>query len=457
MGGCVALAALCSVSVAQESGSDKKVERPEAKMPGERLVSGASEQSETNAMSVEDAVETALAKNHGIELSKTDLRIANRNDTIGNAGFLPSADLSLSQSHQFGGSGLFGQDRFRTNTVASVGLDWVLFAGFGRRARLERFRAEHSKARIQKRAKVEQTVASVLKQYIRVVAAQKRVEIYREIYGISKKQVRVARSKEKAGTGTRIETNQARVEQYADRSAVEEARIKLQKDKAKLNKLLGRSPETRFRAAGNYSPTRSVDPESLRARIQQNNRRLRAARKEKKVARSEIGEAKAKRWPELGVGLDYQYSEYYSGIEPPFDQAPGLQYTARLSVPLFDGYNRVRRVDNATSRAAKADRRTRQLELEIRRRFRNRLTEYRGQSRRMEIAEKSRKAAEKNLQIAQQQFEEGIIDQFQLRDVQVSLLRARLQLVEARSSVEQAIVDLKRLGGVLYERWVDQN
>ena len=86
---------------------------------------------------MEDAVNTALKNNYDILVAHNDADIAKINNTLGNAGILPSVfetgtdNYSITNSHQELASGLIKESSSVPSNAlnAALALNWTLFDG----------------------------------------------------------------------------------------------------------------------------------------------------------------------------------------------------------------------------------------------------------------------------------------------------------------------------------------
>lgn len=402
-----------------------------------------------------DALEAAVENNHDVEISRTESEIAARNVSLGNAGFLPRVEALGSQTHLFGGSGLFGQGQFFTQTSLGIEANWLLFGGLGRFSRYDRLKIERSVQEIERRARVERTIGEVAIAYYDVVRQRELLEAFRETREVSEERVTIARSRLQAGTGTKVDVNLAAVELNQDRSAVENQRIAVTRSKTALNRLMGRHADREFRVRTEIEVTPGLEYDAVQARALDGNRRLRATRRRREVASERVEERRAERWPEVQLSLGYNYTEFHNGLAPQFDVPAGLEYGVNVTVPIFDGFNVLRRIDNAESERTIRDTEVRREETRIRKAVRDAHSEYRRHLQRIEFARESVELADENVEVALTELEAGTLTQVELRQVQLNLQDARTRLIDAKYKAKRAELRLRRLAGDLYGTYVE--
>lgn len=401
-----------------------------------------------------DAISRVLEKNYGLQISRTRLDIARRDVTYGNAGFLPVLSASASQSHVFGGTGLFGSDELRTQTQFGLQLDWLVFGGLGRFSTYDRLEGLREAQTLQTESDVETTLVEVSTVYWDAVRQRQILEALEETREISEERVEIARARLDAGAGSEVDVNFARVELNQDRSTLAEQRVALVRARAQLNQALADPADHEVRVDSTLEPLRELDYEQLREDALAKNRRVQVARTQESIAAEEVDEARSQLWPSLSVSLGYNYAEFHRDIVPEFDAEPGLEYGIALSVPLFDGFNRYRRIDNAESRELIASTAIDEQSSVVVAELRTQWEAYQRQAERIALAEDSVELARNNIEVSLVSLEAGTISQFDLRQVQLNLLDAQIRLIDAQIAARQAEVRLLELAGRLYAEWI---
>ncbi len=403
-----------------------------------------------------EAIGIAVEQNHGVRIQRVRTDIAERNVSIGNADYLPSLQGVADQTHLFGGPGIYGNEQIYTQTTLGVELNWPVFLGFRRPATYRRLKRLRSIEQLDQQVEIEGTLVEVTTAYADVLRQKRLVGALQQTRALSERRVEIAEAMLDAGTGTRVDLNLARVELNQDRSAVAEQEIALVEAKTALNETLGRDADEAFRVEGDIDVADSLNYEQTRRQALEQNRRLRVERQQVDVSENELDEVKSERWPRVDLGLGYNYTGFHSGLAPDFETAPGLEYGLSLTIPLFDGFNVVRRIDNARSRRTISEREVRAEKTRIRAEVRDAHESYRRHLERVELADETVELAEQNAEIGLTELRAGRITQVELRQVQVNLLDARTRLINARYDAKVAELQLRRLAGRLYDELLPQ-
>jgi outer membrane protein TolC len=429
-------------------GDEGETSEPAPELPSAEI-DGAEE---APVLSRGEAIEIAVEQNHDIQIQQVRTDIAERNVSLGNADYLPNIDGVVGQDHLFGGPGYFGNRQIYTQTRLGVELNWPLFLGFRRPATYSRLKELRRIERLRREVEIEGTLVDVTTAYADVLRQRRLVGALQQTRELSEQRVDIAETRLDAGTGTRVDLNLARVELNRDRSAVSEQEIALVEAKTQLNRTLGRSADESFRVEGEIEVAEGLDYEETRETALEANRRLQVQRREVDVSEREIEEVQSERWPNVNLSLGYNYTGFHSGIAPDFDTEPGLEYGVNVRIPLFQGFNVNRRVDNAQSRRTISAREVRSEETRIRAEIRDAYEAYERHLDRIELARKSVDLAEENAEIGLTELRAGRITQVELRQVQLNLLDARTRLINARYDAKVAELRLRRLAGRLYDQ-----
>lgn len=401
-----------------------------------------------------DAISQVLERNYGLQIARTRLDIARRNVSYGNAGFLPVLSANASQRHVFGGTGLLGGDAVHTQTQLGLQVDWLVFGGFGRFSTYRRLELERSAQTLQTQSDVETRLVEVSAVYWDVVRERRILEALAETRAISEERVAIAKARLDAGIGSEVDANLARVELNQDRSSVAEQQITIAAARARLNQTMGDVADQPIRVDPTVEPLGELDYARLKEDTLGKNRQIEAARARQNVASEQVEETRSSLWPTLSVSLGYNYAEYHNDIVPEFDASPGLEYGIALNVPIFDGFNRHRRIDNAASRELIARTAIDEQRSVVVAELRTQWEAYQRQAERRALAEDSVGLAQDNVDVALVSLEAGTISQFELRQVQLNLLDAQIRLIDATIAAKQAEVRLQALAGRLYGEWV---
>lgn len=407
-------------------------------------------------LTLQEAIGLAMTGNHTVLLSEEDAAVARNNNTLGNAGFLPTVDVTagvngaLNNARQRYATGeVIDRSAAGSSTLTSgIGLGWTVFDGFrmfNRRGELRELEALGD-ATVQ--VARESIAAQVARAYYDVVQQQQVLDVLRETVALSEERVENARLKNEVGESSGLEVLQARVDLNADRSAVLRQEVSLATARTTLNQLLGRTPETPFAVVDTIIIAGDLDYDVFRSRALAENSDLRAAQISRRVAEYTLEEVKSGWYPRVGVNLGYNLtqSETEAGLVAS-NRNSGLSYGVSASMNLFNGFNTDRETENARIRIAASDIRIAELRSRVESDLLRAWTNYENRMALVALEQENLGIAGQNLDIALERFRVGAIIPLELREAQTARVEAESRLVTARYEAKLAEIELLRLSG----------
>lgn len=408
-------------------------------------------------LTLEQAIELALKNNYDILIARNEAEIADKNNTIGNAGMLPAINATLSDNYtlnnlnqQFSnGAPEIARAGVNGNNVqAAVALNWVLFDGLrmfatkGRLSKLEEIGA------LQLKDQVQTTVAQVILAYYNVVGSKQQLIAIEEAIRIAEERAKIAEAKFTVGSASKVDYLQARVDANQQRSNQFSQRTTIQQRKAELNRLLVRPADTPFEVTDTILI--NLQPELTPADIEKKNFQLAIASKNIEVAQFAKKEAFSGFLPWLNgtVGYGFGRTQSDAGFSL-YNQTYGLQAGFQLVVPLFNGLNTVRLNKIAGIQVQTANYSFENARLQTNVAYYNQLRNFENAKEILNLEEMNVQLADENAKIALERFRLAQSTSLELREAQLSLVDAQTRVVNARLNAKYAETELMRLQGEL--------
>lgn len=408
-------------------------------------------------LTLEQAIELSLKNNYDILIARNEAEIADRNNTIGNAGMLPTINATLSDAYTLNnlnqkfsnGNPEIARAGVNTNNVqAAVALNWVLFDGFrmfatkGRLSRLEEIGA------LQLKDQVQTTVAQVILAYYNVVGSKQQLIAIEEAIRIAEERAKIAEAKFTVGSASKVDYLQARVDANQQRSNQFSQRTAIQQRKAELNRLLVRPADTQFEVTDTILI--NLEPALTPADIEKKNFQLAIAAKNIEVAQFAKKEAFSGFLPWLNgtVGYGFGRTQTDAGFSL-YNQTYGLQAGFQLVVPLFNGLNTIRQNKIAGIQVQTANYSFENARLQTNVAYYNQLRNFENAKEVLQLEETNVQLADENAKIALERFRLAQSTSLELREAQLSLVDAQTRVVNARLNAKYAETELMRLQGEL--------
>jgi len=411
-------------------------------------------------LTLEEAVETGLEENFGILIARNNADIDANNQTLGNAGFLPSVIVDGSRTRRIEDS----ETQFTSPTIpnvsesgvvtdltrASATLNWTIFDGLRMFTTYSRLGKLQELGLTEARLEIENTVANIIDAYAAVIGQKKAYQVLQNTVEVSLERIRIAETRKDLGSASEFDLLQARADLNSDSTALIRAETNLINAKINLNELMGRDPKTEFDTGTALPVAEDLQLAFLQQQSISENTSLMAARLNERIAEDEIKEIQGERYPELNFNFGYNYnrSEGGAGIVD-LSRTDGFNYGISARLNLFDGFNVNRRKQNAEIRLKNVQLSIEETRLGIKSDLQRVYQSYLNALRLIELEQQSLDIAEQSQEIALERFRLGTIDSIELREAQQTLINAENRLIIAQVEAKNAETELLRLSGQL--------
>ncbi|MCY7351561.1 MAG: TolC family protein [Cytophagaceae bacterium] len=421
------------------------------------------------ALTLEEAIRTALENNYAIKIANSRVRLAENDNTLGNAGFLPivtgNAQLNFNSSNTnqvFFQTAAAPRDPLILTAVPSnsstVGVDmaWTIFDGFGMFVARDRLGELVKAGQANAQVTIETTVADVSNAYFDVVRQRQRVDALRDaLDSISAERVRLARDRFEVGQGSKLEYLSAQVDYNTDRAALIAQEQALQNAKIALNALLVRDLKTEFAVPDTIALRKDLALESLREQVRRQNPALILAGYNRRVADFDVKAQQSLQYPSVDVLSGYNLSTNNNLASAGFGLQRGrsgvVNFGIRATVPIFDGFNARRRVSGARINQLINEQQESDLKVQLDAALDQTFTNYRNSLLLIELEAQNLSFARQNVDIAFERFRIGVSTSLELREAQRNAVAAETRLIEAQFNTKIAEIELMRLSSAIIE------
>lgn len=404
------------------------------------------------------AIQIGLENNFNIKISEGQKEIASNNNTLGNAGFLPTLDLSAAQrytientSQQFISGDQQNRDGARSNNFsAGASVNWTIFDGttmFYTKDRLEELEKQGIAIN---ESMIQNIVAQIGKEFYTVALEQIRLALLFQNISLSEDRMEIAKNKYEFGKASKMEYLQAQVDLNNDISNHMIQQERLAASKTALNELLGRDVTMDFYADFDPDLNTSLQYEELRAAMETSNPELLAATYQLNASQLVEKELFGQRIPEIGLNMGYNFakSEAQAGFLLS-RQSSGLTYGLSASWNLFNGLNLNRQIQNARIVAENTGLNYEAIKLSLERELYSTFIRYQNNIQLRDLEEANREVARENNEIAIERYSVGNSSPLELREAQINLLEANLRYLNAAYVIKTGEIDLLFLSGLL--------
>lgn len=165
-------------------------------------------------INIDSVIQAGISHNFNIQLAKNTQKVSENNATIGNAGFLPTADVSGGYTFQNGMS----KTSFRGNIPdqeepfassqnynASVNLRYTIFDGLKPMYTLDQFKVQASQDRMRYQQEIENMILSLIEPFYNLASIQDEMVLVKEKLKLTRQQMRRVEIQKKYGQGNELE------------------------------------------------------------------------------------------------------------------------------------------------------------------------------------------------------------------------------------------------------------
>jgi len=411
-----------------------------------------------DTLKLSDAIQIGLENNLNIKISEGQKEIANNNNTLGNAGFLPTLDLSAAQrytventSQQFISGDTQNRDGAKSNNFsAGAVINWTIFDGTTMFYTKDRLNELEKQGIALNESIIQNIVSQIGKEFYTVALEQIRLDLLQQNIDLSEDRMEIAKNKYEFGKASKMEYLQAQVDLNNDKSNYMIQQERLASVKTGLNELLGRDVKLDFYAAFDPELNTSLQYEELRSTMESSNPELLAALYQMNASQLVEKELFGERIPQIGVNLGYNYakSEAQAGFLLS-RQSSGITYGVSASWNIFDGLNLNRRIQNAKITAENTALNYEAIKLSLERELYSIFISYQNNIQLRTLEEANREVAQENNEIAIERYSVGNSSPLELREAQINLLEANLRFLNAAYAIKTGEIDLLLLSGQL--------
>ncbi|MEM9917454.1 MAG: TolC family protein [Bacteroidota bacterium] len=421
-------------------------------------------------LSLSEAIRIGLRNNFQIQIAERERDIAQNDNTFKNTSRYPRIDFNFYLQNNVNRQTpvvSFLQESFTsTNNVpiASIDLDYTLMDGH--RARIDKSRyeelLEQSEGTIALR--IEAAIYSIIRSYYQGLLEKEQLRVFQEVLNLSRDRVAFQKIRKEYGQASDFDILQAQDAYLNDSTnyilqsnTYDNAlrNLKLAIGEKDINKVYELSDPLKYQAK-NYQYT------DLKRKMQSSNKELLNLQTARNISRIEKEYQESFRRPTLNLssGIAQRFDLSYSNAINPFDDngdiygfASGnntnfyLNFT--FNYPLFDAGVARRRIENAQIGETIAELNINELQRNLNTQLKNTLETYNNRRKLVKITEDLIENARQNLQIAEERFRAGQINNFDFRTIQLSFINASQTKLSAIYNVLITETELVRLIGGL--------
>ena len=407
---------------------------------------------------LKSCLETGLEKNYSIRMVRNEEQISKNNATIGNAGYLPTLDLSASYNGNINdtetkvratGETTKTTGIFDKTLNAGINLNWTLFDGFKIQATYERLKELERQGETLTRIAIEDYIADLTAEYYNYIQQQIRLKNFRYAMSLSKERLRIVEERYIVGNFSRLDLQQARVDYNADRAQYMKQQESVKTSRIRLNELMANEDMTQAITVNDsiIDLNTELSYYELWQSTLTNNASLLKSEQGKKLAELEMKAVKSRNFPYLKVNAGYGYTlnKYEINANSRRDNL-GLNFGVTMGFNLFDG-KRKREIKNARIAVENAQLQQDDMKQALKADLSNLWQAYQNNIEMLKLERENLIAAVENHEIASERYMLGNLSGIEMREAQKSLLDAEERILSAEYDTKMCEISLLQLSG----------
>jgi len=411
---------------------------------------------------LKECISLGLERNFSILVARNSEIISNNNYSIGNAGYLPTLDLSsrysgtlnnTTQNLSAGGQTI-SNGVYNTTANAGVTLGWTIFNGFNVQTTYKKLDELKQLGSLYTQLTVEYLIADIISGYYNYIQQIQMLNNMKYAVTLSKERLRIDEDRYLLGSNSKLQVLQSRVYLNADSSNLSKQFEVVRAAQIRLNELMAAED------LGNQFISKDTSIvvnsqllyEKLFEETLTRNTSLIIASKNKTVSEYDYKIIVSRSYPYLNLSTGYSYNlNSYSTGTYNNQITNGINYGLTLGVNIFDGFNQRRSINNSSIELKNKELNYLEIKQGIKADLITIYSAYSNNLRLINLEEQNLETATENLDIALERYKLGSLSGIDLREVQKSLLDAKERLLSIQYQTKLAEISLQLISGKIME------
>lgn len=412
-------------------------------------------------LTLEDAIQQGITKQYSIQISRQRERIAANENSLGNAGFLPTITGSANKNYTISGidQSFFGglrpplvQSGVNSNSGnVGMAMAWTLYDGKGMFILRDRYKELQNLGAKQTESSIENLIALISTTYYDIIRQNLRVNNFKKGLEISNDRLKLAKDRYEVGQGSKVDYYSAQVDYNEDKALLIAQEQSFTNTKIGFNTLLVKDYKADFQIVNTIDLLPKLKLSELKMSALSQNPTLIGAILSKKISDLDTKNLQSQQKPQIDLLAGYNLNSVANGAGFGVEKGSSdvFNYGLRATINIFDGYNQKRRIQNAKINAEIAALQIEDLKNALLSALEKTYVTYENSMNLIQLETENYTIAKQNIDIAFDRFKVGIATSYELREVQRNAVAAETRLIEAKYAAKAAEIELIRLSGNL--------
>ena len=414
------------------------------------------------ALSLLDAIEIGLNQNFDIQITSKNKKISEINNNWANAGALPKIDISAKNeeglSDQSDNPASFIQEKLRSNSiVGSVNMNWTIFSGFAIKANKKRLENLEKISNNNAIVAIENTIQSIILQYYNCVLQKNQLNVLQEIVLLANDRLIYEKEKYKFGANNKINYLQTKNAMLSDSSNLIIQKLNYNNSLKNLNLLIGLDIDTKWTLTDQIDASVQIfNYEDLKQKTIENNSNIKNQYLNIQLNKQDIKLSMSSFYPmiSLNSGASYNKSTYDIGeLQGTIDNTgKSINYFANFAITfrLFDGGKLYKELQTSKILNEINELQYEKIKADVLNQLSINNEKNNSYISSFLLKKKALNIAKQNFEIAHDRKNIGLINSFNLRDIEIAYINSALSMnLAAYNLMENKIALLKITGGII--------
>ena len=407
---------------------------------------------------LKSCLEQGLQNNYSLRITHNEEQVSKNNATLGNAGYLPTVDLTAGYQNSVSttkntlretGETVTDKNVMDQTLDLGVDLNWTIFDGFNISTTYKQLKLLEEQGKTNTRIALEDFIANLAAEYYNFV--QQKIRMKNLLYAVrlSKERLRIVEARYHIGNFSRLDYQQAKVDFNADSAQYMKQQELLHTSRINLNELMANEDVDQLILIRDtlIDVNSTLDFDELWNATLSVNASLLKAEQNTLLAQMDYKKVNSRNYPylKLNAGYGYTFNKYDVNS---YSRRGNLGFSGGLTIGfnIFDG-NRRRERRNASLAIKNARLQRDELELQLRADLSNLWQAYRNNLELLNLERQNLVAARDNHEIAMERYMLGDLSGIEMREAQKSLLDAEERILTAEYNTKLCEISLLQISG----------
>ena len=418
-----------------------------------------------DSLTLSDAIQIGLKKNFDIQISAKNIEINKLQNTWGQAGRYPTVDINIQQGNSISDQSnnplsIVQQLIYQNSIQGAANLNWVLFNGFRIKANKLKLNNLETQSEGNATLVIENTIQGIILSYYSTNLQKEKMDLLKNVLKLSRDKYLHEKEKGEMGFATTVDQLQFESAYLSDSSAIIMQELAYKNAIKNLNLFMGVEINLKWNLTDKLLPENTLyNYKELESKMLGNNTNIKNQVVNIEILKQDISLAKSSMYPVVSFnsGASYNTSRLQINDFPMpgvnTSNSANINYFANFTVgfKIFDGGKVKRAIQAVQIQEDITNLNMSKLKHQLTQELANHYEIYNTRIAIFEVMQKSFTVAKRSFEIAQLRKNAGIINSFDLRNIEMVYLQTGTALFEAIYNIQESKTNLARLTGGIIE------